>query len=575
MHKPMFHLKPLTLACTILCASATNTLLAAPTLTEFTLDNGVDGVEVGTFNIGSPVIGNLANLAGTGFTFNFTSQSFTPSETGSFTFGMSSSAFDPVLILYEVNHDAADPDTNAVNLNDDSDGLGAGGVVMGTCGGNAPLCPKLTETLTANTKYIVVITTFLNGVAVTLPVDFFVFGEPIIVGEPVVVVIDDVPVVVVVNDIPVVVIAEPDPISVFGSSSALTNTPAFGAAKVIDATPELLALFTAANLTEDQAISEAVSQVLPLLTGSAQVAASNALSGINRVIQARQDSNTGLSSGDGFLGDRHIWLKPFGAWTDQDDRNGVNGFDADTYGVAFGFDGMMNSHDPLRLGAAFAYAKADVDSKNQRVEVDVYQLIGYGSYSVTPATEINFQIDIGHNENRGQRNIAFINSTARSKYDSLTGHLGFSIMHTLKLSANTRITPSIRVDYTRYEDDDYTEEGANLLNLNVKERDSEALVFSVDTKLNHKIGKSTEIGANLGVGYDTRAEVSSLTSTFAGSPNAAFATFGLDPDPWIGRAGLSVSYTTEAGTKLSINYDTEVREDFVNQTASLKARWVF
>ncbi|NER60737.1 autotransporter outer membrane beta-barrel domain-containing protein [Pseudomonas sp. MAFF212428] len=79
----------------------------------------------------------------------------------------------------------------------------------------------------------------------------------------------------------------------------------------------------------------------------------------------------------------------------------------------------------------------------------------------------------------------------------------------------------------------------------------------------------------LGVGYDTLGERASLTSAYAGEPGLSFRTQGLDASPWLGRGGVGVSYRVTDSTELSADYDAEYREDFLNQSASLKVRWAF
>lgn len=528
---------------------------AAPTLTEFTLNTGVSGVTTGTFSITSGHLDDLGQLTGAGSTYNYASQLFTPSASGSYTFGMSSAPNDTVLILYQGAYNPAAPGTNAIALNDDSNGLGAGGVIMGTCGGLAILCPKMTENLTGSTDYYVVVTTYNAGASVTLPIGFYVYGEPVGVGG-----------------------APPPPaLSVLGSSTTLNNTPAYGGAAVIDATPGLLALFTGAGLTTDQQISDAASQTMPLLTGGSMLIAGNALSGINRVIQARIESNRGMSSGDEFLGDRKFWMKPFGSWADQDDRKGVSGFESNTWGLALGADYAHSL--ATRLGLAFAYARVNVDGNStvapQDADVNVFQLIGYGSHALDENTEINFQVDVGRNNNDGRRTIAFTTTVASSDYNSWTAHAGLGLGRNYKLKQDTTFTPSLRADYTWIRDEAYTETGAGLLNLSVPGRSSKELILGLDGKLSHALGPRTLLTANLGVGYDVVNDRTSITAAYAGAPGAAFTTQGLDRGPWLAHAGLGLVHQLPGGAELTVRYDAEHRSDLLNQTASVKARWSF
>ena len=157
----------------------------APTTTTFSLNTGGAGVTIGTMSGGQPGLSNTTGLVGGSDTRSFAAQTFTPSSTGSYTFGVGSASFDAVAVVYQGTFNPANPGTNAVAVNDDSDGLPPAGstVTIAGCGGSPGLCPKLTATLTANTQYTVVVTTYgaSPGFSV-VPVSFYVFGEPVASG---------------------------------------------------------------------------------------------------------------------------------------------------------------------------------------------------------------------------------------------------------------------------------------------------------------------------------------------------------------------------------------------------------
>lgn len=358
-----------------------------------------------------------------------------------------------------------------------------------------------------------------------------------------------------------------------------SNFVGVGAAQVLDSGASGLSSVVAAlgALSTEQAVSDAITQTLPLLTGGSMMATKTALGDINGVVQTRMDSNQGLASGDGFLGDQYVWLKPFGSWADQADRNGVSGYKASTAGFVLGMDGTRS--DQLRLGGALAYAKGNIDGNSavapQSNAVDVYQLMAYGSYTLDPRTDLNFQGDVGVSRNQGQRYIALTSATAASSYDSLSMHLGANVARSYPVSDKSTFTGALRADYTRIQDSAYTETGAGALNLAVQSRATDALVLGVDGKLTHALNPHTKLTANLGAGYDVLNEQTSITAAFAGSPSAAFTTSGLKPSPWLLRAGVGVVHHTASGVELSARYDAEYRESFLNQTASVKVRWMF
>lgn len=369
--------------------------------------------------------------------------------------------------------------------------------------------------------------------------------------------------------------------SVLDSVINTGNSPARGAAGVLDEAigndpgGELAGYFV--GLSSEQEVSDAVTQTLPTVAGNTSNAIGNTLSGINRVIQARQGDNSGLSSGDAPLSEKNLWIKTFGSWADQDEREGISGFDADTQGLAIGADAAVS--DNTRLGLAFAYAQTNLDNDSniapQSADIDTFQLIGYGSYALAPDTELNFQLDGGQNRTDSKRNMPFADATAKADFDGYNVHAGVGIGHSMRLSEQLTFVPSARADYTWIESESYREKGAGALNLDVDSNDAEELLLSVDGKVEYSLSDATVVSANLGAGYDVIDEDSSITSTYAGASGAAFKTPGLNLEPWLARAGLGLSHTLASGTEVSLRYDAETRSDFTNQGASLKARWAF
>lgn len=369
--------------------------------------------------------------------------------------------------------------------------------------------------------------------------------------------------------------------SVLDSVINTGNSPARGAAGVLDEAigndpdGELAGYFV--GLSSEQEVSDAVTQTLPTVAGNTSNAIGNTLSGINRVIQARQGDNSGLSSGDAPLSEKNLWIKTFGSWADQDEREGISGFDADTQGLAIGADAAVS--DNTRLGLAFAYAQTNLDNDSniapQSADIDTFQLIGYGSYALAPDTELNFQLDGGQNRTDSKRNMPFADATAKADFDGYNVHAGVGIGHSMRLSEQLTFVPSARADYTWIESESYREKGAGALNLDVDSNDAEELLLSVDGKVEYSLSDATVVSANLGAGYDVIDEDSSITSTYAGASGAAFKTPGLNLEPWLARAGFGLSHTLASGTEVSLRYDAEARSDFTNQGASLKARWAF
>lgn len=329
------------------------------------------------------------------------------------------------------------------------------------------------------------------------------------------------------------------------------------------------------QLATDKEVAEAVAETLPLLvSGTTQVARNN-MHGTSRVVQARL---SGLSAGDGFITDKHLWLKPIGSWTQQDERNNVSGYDAESYGFVGGIDGDLN--DSTKLGFAFSYINTNVDGRDMAtgnsVDVDAYQAIVYGSKVLAGGSdlELNWQADMGINQTKGKRAITFMNRVAESDYDSYTAHVGVGIAKTIVMNESTTLVPSIRADYAYIREESYSETGAGALNLNVDSNSAEELMLMAQANLSHKVNDNTQLLANAGVGYDILNGTTSLTSSYAGG-GAAFTTKGIDPSPWLAKVGVGVRSQATETLAITAHYDIEGKSDFLNQTASVKFRWQF
>jgi len=339
-------------------------------------------------------------------------------------------------------------------------------------------------------------------------------------------------------------------------------------------------LYALGSAGTQQGVRNAVAQILPLISGGVTQVALGAAQGTNRVVQARQEGNQGRSSGDQFYGDQHFWLKPFGSWANQDNHNGVSGYDATTYGMVVGADADVAEVD-TRVGAAFGYARSDVDGNSsvarQSANVDSYQLVIYGSHNLDADTDVNFQAGVGRHNVDGRRRISFGGTSllAKSDYHSWSRSIGGGIARTMKWSDKTSFTPSLRADYIWIRDNSYGETGAGTLNLNVGTNRTEQFIVAADGKFTHALSNQTMLTGNLGVGYDLINDRASIASTMAGTPTVAFATKGIDSSPWVLRGGAGMVYRADERTEVTARYDVEGREDFTNQTASVKVRWAF
>jgi autotransporter family porin len=363
------------------------------------------------------------------------------------------------------------------------------------------------------------------------------------------------------------------------AQSLTTKRSTLGAAATIDSiistnpTGEIASSLI--SLTTAQEVTDAVESLLPSnSSGMAQTTniSTNAVTGI---VASRQDLTRGLSSGDDFITDRHIWVKPFGGWAEQDTRQGVTGYDVDSYGLALGMDRDVSSS--WNAGFVLAYINSDVTSTlaagAQSVDIDTYLAKVYATNMLDATTALNLQAGLGFSNYDSNRRI-FTGDVASADYDSWNVQLSAELERSYQVSDKTVMTPYVHADYGYTNVDGYTESGAGALNLNVANDSADSLIIGTGVKANHTVSDSLLLMANAGIGYDVMTDRTSLTSSFAGG-GTQFTSEGIEPDEWVYNAGLGAKYILDNGAEITASYNIDARQDFTDQSVSVNFRMMF
>lgn len=370
-------------------------------------------------------------------------------------------------------------------------------------------------------------------------------------------------------------------------SSALNNRlyPALGAASVLDTqvqgtpTGDMADVVTAlGRLPDERSVARAAAQTLPLNSGAQ--ATLGVLDTINSIFASRFAPGTsGISTGDVALNKR-TWIRPFGSKADQNDTDdNASGYNADTWGLAAGVEGDIGD---TQLGVAYAYANTQVDGNTHlagagtSTEIDSHVIALYGNRPLDDMA-LGFQVDAGWNNNDSERTLNFggLNRTASGSYDSWSLHAGSNLSKAIVLDRASTFIPAIRADYTRLSSQSYTENGAGALSLDVEANAVEALTFGVDGRIVHALSPNAQLEAIVGVSYDVINDDGNLMAAYMGTTGQSFVAAGIDHGPWLGRAGFGYTYSLKDGTDVSIRYDASGRDDYLNQSASVKATWSF
>lgn len=336
-------------------------------------------------------------------------------------------------------------------------------------------------------------------------------------------------------------------------------------------------VISALNSLEGAALSSAVSQTLPVLSGAASQATATTQRHFHQMVRVRQNALAGLGGAEEIIGNKSVWGSAFGRWSTQGNVDNVAGYNANTYGIAGGADYAVSARS--NLGAAFAVGNSYITSTDSaapsNLNITSYQLGAYGDYAVTDSFSLNFQGDLGLNANTGSRSINFIGTTAKSNYYSFSWHAGTGLKRMCALDDKTLFTPSIRLDYLGVQSPSYQETGAGVLNLKVNDQSYQELFASLDLRMDREITPSMKVSANAGAGYNMIPNQAKVIASYAGGGDA-FVTNGLSVSPWLYHAGLGVSGMLRKNLELLVRYDLQASPtSYFSQSASARLKFTF
>ena len=207
----------------------------------------------------------------------------------------------------------------------------------------------------------------------------------------------------------------------------------------------------------------------------------------------------------------------------------------------------------------------------------------YGDSYIRPDLQVNYQIDVGFNNNKEYRNLSSFNGVAgvgssnaginaNANYNSYSSHFGSGLKKFINLSEKTTFIPSARVDYTAVRSEGYTETGAGVLNLSVNSQTYNMLVPSADFRIDQMIGEKLKLSVNTGAGYNLLNNQVQSTSAYQGV-GSVFKTNGLQFSPWTYNGGLGLSGRISKDVELNVRYDTQfTTSGYNNQMISGKIK---
>lgn len=323
-----------------------------------------------------------------------------------------------------------------------------------------------------------------------------------------------------------------------------------------------------ANAATSEELAKLAESLTPDVSRGAINAATNSQNLVAGAINRRaSNARSGLSSGD-VLAEQGVWLQALSSDANQDSRHGVDGYDANTNGIAVGADGKLNAQ--TTVGLAYSYMTSDVKSDlGSKTDVSGHALTLYGNWA-----RDNFFVDTslmyGWNDNESKRYIA--GTRAKADYDSEIFGVNALAGYTFQLDKQWLLEPQVGARYANISIDSYREKGSSAA-LKVGSQRYEIGEMGLGARLaaafDLGVG-SFEPEAKLMAWHDFIGDKASTTSTFVlgGTP---FTTTGATPARDSYELGLGANYRVGAwSVGGSYNYLTSSGFDADTFTANVR-----
>ena len=275
----------------------------------------------------------------------------------------------------------------------------------------------------------------------------------------------------------------------------------------------------------------------------------------------------GMASGDSMFERAAMWIQGMFNKSKLDDTSKAKGFDADSSGVAFGFEKFVT--DNTKAGLGYAYTKTNIDGFMRDTDVDTHTAIVYGEYKPNN-WYVNGIATYGWSDYSEKKTVAGVN--VKADYDVET--LGLQAMTGYDMNVSgLGVTPEAGLRYVHIKQDSYKDSADQRVSAN----DSDVLTGVIGAKVSKDFelsnGMNIRPEARVAATYDLmNDDVNSVVTLANGS---AYAVEGEALDRFGMEFGAGVTAEVNDNIEFSLGYEGKFRQDYQDHTGLLNVKYKF
>jgi outer membrane autotransporter protein len=313
------------------------------------------------------------------------------------------------------------------------------------------------------------------------------------------------------------------------------------------------------------------------------------------IAMARKNPNLGnlpslAATGDAVIGEalraaqvarteNHEWQitgRYLGNYGSLDSDTNANGGDWKGNGFMIDIDRQVTENLILGIGAGGSWTSVDIDNNGGEADVESFSARLYASWFDGP-WHVDAQVGYGRNRNESTRNIdlfGLMQADGEWDADVYTASLGGG--YDIELGKGWVLEPNAALDYTRIDNDGYTETGAGPFNLAVDSSEYDSLRSTIGLALrkDFNFDNGMILRPELRMGWrheflDTQVETG---ATFMG---ASFTSYGVKQNRESAVIGLGLNLQFNQALGGFISYDADLNTDQTVQAVSIGIRFNF
>ena len=278
------------------------------------------------------------------------------------------------------------------------------------------------------------------------------------------------------------------------------------------------------------------------------------------------NANQGVSSGD-MLDDAAVWVQGLYNKSKLNNTSKAYGYDADTYGAAFGLEKYVTK--ATKLGAGYAYNSTDIDGHNRETDVHTSTLFAYGEYKPNNWF-VNGIMSYGWSDYKEKKHSVV---DVKSKYDVDTFGLQAMTGYDINLPQAFTLTPEAGVRYAHVDQDGYTDDAGQ----SVKSHKGNIWTGVAGAKLSKAFaadnGMIFKPELRLAATYDLKNDKGNTLVTLANGTsysvqNTSLKRFGVE-------VGAGVTADLSDNVELSMGYEGRFRSHYQDHTGLINAKYKF